>query len=211
MSKCKVCKEETKILILIRNRDVPLCEKCCRDIFRHIALAVAEKKTVFDVQQRRVREPVETHPEIAAEVLNYLFHRLLKDKHRPEYDEENVPKAYLKDISARVNDGATVEELKAVCYFKWKDWKDDKDMRKFIRPQTLFVRKNFNNYLAEYGHKIPKMKAVTSDRQREIIKELNSYGVRAEINEETDRLAKELMSTGYQNKTFLNMYLIQKI
>lgn len=208
---CRICGDETDVLILIRRKDKPICDRCARAVFKHIALAVADNKTVFDVQKRLVREPVERHPEIAAEVLNYLYHSLLKSKTHPQYTADNVPKSYLENISARVNDGATVEELKAVCYFKHKDWKDDFRMRKFLRAGTLFLKTNFEKYLAEHGHKIPKMKSVNTTRQREIMKELNSYGVRAEVNDETDRLAKELLATGYENKSFLNMYLKEKI
>lgn len=208
---CKICNQETDVLILVKRKDIPVCDVCSRAIFKHVALAVAENKTVFDVQKKLVREPVERHPEITSEVLNYLYHSLLKSKTHPKYTPDSVPKAYLEHISARVNEGATMEELKAVCYFKHKEWGTDQRMRKYLRAGTLFLKSNFEKYLAEHGHKIPKMKAVSTTRQREIIKELNSYGVKGIANDQTDRLAKELMSTGYDNKPFLNMYLKEKI
>lgn len=208
---CKVCDKETDVQIVINAKEYPICDKCSRGIFRHVALAVADNKTVFDIHRRLERKPVERHPEIAAEVLNYLHKTLLKSKTIPEYTPETVPESYLDFVSARINDGATKEELLAVCYFKHKEWHNDPEYKKFLRPSTLFARKNFRKYIAEHGHKIPKIKAVNTSKQRELIRELNSYGVKAIVNEETDRLAKELMSTGYDNKPFLNMYLIQKI
>lgn len=208
---CKICEEETDVQLVVNLSDVAICEKCARQIFRHVALAVADNKTVFDIHRRLERKPIEVHPEIAAEVLNYLHKDLLKSKTIPKYTPDTVPQSYLDFVSARVNDGATKEELLAVCYFKFKEWGNDPERKQWIRASTLFRRRNFNKYLAEHGHKIPKMKAVTSGKQREIIKELNSYGVKAIVNDETDRLAKELMSTGYDNKAFLNMYLKEKI
>lgn len=207
---CKLCKNETDVLIEIKAVDYPICQYCCNGIFLHLAKAYTTNSTVFDISQQKVRKPVETHPEIAAEVLNYLYNGLLK-KNRPEYKSGKISSTYLNVISARVNDGATIEELKAVCYFKYKEWKGDYKMEKFIKATTLFLKSNFEKYLAEIEHKIPKHIRVNTTDQRSIMKQLNSYGVRGEINEETDRLAKELMTTGYENKAFLNLYLKEKI
>jgi len=210
LTDCIICGEETDVIIEIKLIDRSICGSCSSGIFLHLAKAYATNNTVFDISRQKVRKPVETHPEIAAEVLNYLYNGLLK-KGRPEYKPDKLPQIYLKDISARVNDGATIEELKAVCYFKYKEWKGDWKMEKFIKATTLFLKSNFDKYLAEVEHKIPKHIRVNTTDQRSIMKQLNSYGVRGEINEETDRLAKELMATGYDKKAFLNLYLKDKI
>lgn len=54
-----------------------------------------------------------------------------------------------KFIKARLNDGATVEEMKAVIDRKVSQWKDDPKMNQFLRPKTLFNETNFESYRNE--------------------------------------------------------------
>ena len=207
---CMSCEKPTNGRVVINRLDKPLCAECGKEIFLHLAKAYAQNKTVWDVGSRQVRQPVEQHPEIAAEVLNYLYKTKLRSK-RPDYKPDKVPANFLRLTSARVNDGATAIELKAVCKFKYDEWIIDKFMKKFIRADTLFTKGNFDKYLAENVHRIGTDYRVNDGRQREIIKELNSYGARGMANEETDKLATELLASGYNNKIFLNQYLIEKI
>jgi uncharacterized phage protein (TIGR02220 family) len=51
-------------------------------------------------------------------------------------------------ISARMNEGFTVDDFKIVIDKKYEDWKDDPKMAKYIRPETLFGNK-FEGYLNE--------------------------------------------------------------
>lgn len=205
---CKLCKSETDITFEIKRVDYPICDTCASSIFLAQARAYALNKTIFDISRMKERKPVEIHPEIASDVLNYLYGTLLKE--RNSFTPDSVPKAYLEFISARVNEGHTVDELKAVAYLKFKEWnKTDKQI--YIRPDTLYRPKNFKRYLSEVQVKKPKWNVVSTKEQKAIIKELNSYGVRGECNDDTDKLAKELMATGYNKKEFLNLYLKEKI
>lgn len=54
-----------------------------------------------------------------------------------------------KIINARLKDGATVEDCKAVIRFKNKKWKGEKKTSEWIRLSTLFAKRNFENYLEE--------------------------------------------------------------
>ena len=207
---CRICDSETKAIVLVHRVEVALCEKCGKEIFLHLAEAYAKNKTVWDISMRKTRQVVDKHPEIAADVLNYLYKTKLRSK-RPYYKPDTVPVKFLSLISARVNDGATAIELKAVCKFKYDEWIVDNYMKQFIRADTLFAKGNFDKYLAENAHRIGTDYRVNDGKQREIIKELNSYGTRGMANEQTDKLAKELMASGYNNKIFLNQYLIDKI
>ena len=54
-----------------------------------------------------------------------------------------------KLINARISDGATIEDCKAVIQLKHKEWKNDDKMKQYIRIQTLFTKRNFDNYLEE--------------------------------------------------------------
>lgn len=208
--KCKICDETTDNVYLINGFDVEVCQKCSKQIFFTVAKALAQNRTIFDINARSEREPVTLHREMVADVLNYLHVDLLKIR-KSKYNVETLPVAYLKLISARINNGHTLEELKAVAYYKYKEWYGDDVMKKFIRVSTLYGRTNFENYLAEIGNNMPKWNVVNTAEQRKIIKELNSYGVRGEVNAYTDKLAKQLMKLGYTKKHFLNLYLINKI
>lgn len=71
-----------------------------------------------------------------------------------EYMNENYGKNYkpttkshLENINARLNEGATVDECKAVIDFKYQDWKGT-TQEQYFRPQTLFQPSKFDGYLA---------------------------------------------------------------
>ena len=51
-------------------------------------------------------------------------------------------------IHARLKEGFSVDDFKAVIYKKAKQWKDDPKMCKYLRPETLFGQK-FEGYLNE--------------------------------------------------------------
>jgi uncharacterized phage protein (TIGR02220 family) len=49
-------------------------------------------------------------------------------------------------IAARLKEGYSIAEFKAVIDNKVKDWKGN-DMEKYLRPVTLFAKSKFENYL----------------------------------------------------------------
>ncbi len=53
-----------------------------------------------------------------------------------------------KFIKARWNEGNTLDDFKRVIDIKVSQWKNDKDMNQYLRPQTLFGTK-FESYLNE--------------------------------------------------------------
>ena len=57
-------------------------------------------------------------------------------------------KATQRLISARANEGFTVDDFKKVIDIKVANWKDDPKMSKYLRPKTLFGT-NFESYLNE--------------------------------------------------------------
>jgi len=76
-----------------------------------------------------------------AEIIDYL-NEVCGTSYQPKTKETK------KLIHARLSDGFTVEDFKAVIYKKAKQWKDDPKMCGFLRPQTLFGTK-FEAYLNE--------------------------------------------------------------
>ena len=52
-------------------------------------------------------------------------------------------------LRARLEDGATDDDIRLVVDFKSMQWANDEKMRQFIRPKTLFGPQNFPGYLSE--------------------------------------------------------------
>lgn len=63
-------------------------------------------------------------------------------------------------IVARMREGFTPAQIRQVIAFKVREWNGDEEMRKFLRPDTLFNRSKFSNYVGEIG-------TVTPDSQPE--------------------------------------------
>lgn len=87
-----------------------------------------------------VKSPVGPSPD-ARVVLAYL-----NDRTGSEYQPV---KANLELITARLKDGATVEECKAVIDRKVDAWGNDDKMATYLRPATLFNRTKFAQYQGE--------------------------------------------------------------
>lgn len=81
-------------------------------------------------------------PFVAAEIIRYL-----NQKANKSFDENLL--AHAKFINARMKEGATVEDFKAVIDIKVFQWLDDNHMDKNLRPKTLFNSENFDGYLQE--------------------------------------------------------------
>ena len=58
-------------------------------------------------------------------------------------------KAYRKAIKARLNEGYSLNDLKAVIDSRMDKWGNDAEMREYLRPQTLFAPSHFDAYLNE--------------------------------------------------------------
>lgn len=59
--------------------------------------------------------------------------------------------ANTKLITARLREGATVDDCRAVIAKKFRDWSGDDKMREFLRPATLFNATKFAQYRGEVG------------------------------------------------------------
>jgi len=81
--------------------------------------------------------------EAAAEVLAHL-------NEKAGHAYKPVP-ANTKLIASRLEEGATIEECKAVIDAKVAEWADVDAMRKFLRPATLFAASKFANYVGQLG------------------------------------------------------------
>ena len=81
---------------------------------------------------------------LTLEVLNFL-----NEKTGRNYEP---CKANLELIAARMKDGATVDDLRAVIAKKCREWLTDEKMNIYLRPATLFARTKYAQYRGEIGN-----------------------------------------------------------
>ena len=79
---------------------------------------------------------------IYSEVIDYLNQKADK-QFKPD------SKATVKKINGRLDEGYELEDFKHVIDVKTAEWKDDPEMNKYLRPQTLFAPTKFEGYLNE--------------------------------------------------------------
>jgi uncharacterized phage protein (TIGR02220 family) len=93
-------------------------------------------------REEKIREE-EKHMSTVTEVLAYL-------NSKANRNFQAVP-ANTKLIAARLREGATVEQLKAVVDAKVRDWAHDPKMCEYLRPATLFNAEKFGQYVGALG------------------------------------------------------------
>lgn len=99
-------------------------------------------------QNQRSKDIVRLKPD-ALQVLEFLNGKTGRQyKPRP---------ATLEPILARLREGSTVEDLRAVVAKKCREWSGDPKMNEYLRPKTLFNRTNFANYEGELVHEPEKL------------------------------------------------------
>ncbi|AFC22620.1 replication initiation protein [Aeromonas phage 51] len=70
-----------------------------------------------------------------------LLNSMTGSKYKPS------TKSHAGNISGRLNDGHSVDDLMAVVRFKVQEWLHDPKMAQYLRPETLFQAGKFNGYL----------------------------------------------------------------
>lgn len=103
----------------------------------------ADVATQKRIEENRINNIVEQSPTTYPfkEVIEHLNQRTGKKfKHSS--------KANQKHIKARINEGYTLEDFKKVIDWKVPQWIGNKEMEKYLRPETLFGTK-FEGYLNE--------------------------------------------------------------
>lgn len=107
-----------------------------------------EKELDKDKEKKKI-----AYAPIVHEVVDYLNQKVGA---KYKYTSKNT----VAHIKARVNEGFTVEDFKTVIDNKSASWLGNKDMEKYLRPETLFGTK-FEGYLNE---KPKKSDVTTSSR-----------------------------------------------
>jgi len=97
-------------------------------------------------ESRAEVEPLPSKLDAVGDVINYLN---FKTGSNYQSVESNG-----KLIRARINEGRTVDEIKAVVDYKCIEWPEGHDCRKYLRPATLFNSEKFNQYFGQLGQPI---------------------------------------------------------
>lgn len=88
-------------------------------------------------------------------------------------------KSNREHINARLEEGRTMEEIRAVILDRIKKWGNDPKMKQYIRPSTIFIPANFDKYLNE----IPK-EVIDATNDGTILKVRDLYGNETSITQE---------------------------
>jgi uncharacterized phage protein (TIGR02220 family) len=110
-------------------------------------------------EQEQEQEKTSIVPGLAEDIPQSAKTKASSARHDAEgilvYLNEKVGRGYkpvpanISLITGRLNEGATVEECKAVVDAKVTAWQGDPKMRDYLRPATLFNALKFANYVGE--------------------------------------------------------------
>lgn len=126
----------------------------------------------MDAKQRPLEETITASPAPpAAEIVAYLNAATGRDF-------RHTTKPTQAAINARLADGYTEADFKMVIDCKAAQWKDDADMSKYLRPETLFRPAHFESYLQEAKHRpavnadahLKDMPGLTADQAEQYMK-----------------------------------------
>lgn len=104
------------------------------------------KRKEKKIKENKIKkEEKQSFSELALEILEHL------NAKRKELlpNAKGFSKSHLKEIQARINDGATREDLIFVIENKALDPFFIDSQYKYYRPQTLFNKTKYNNYISE--------------------------------------------------------------
>ena len=87
--------------------------------------------------------PEKKEPEICKEIIEYL-----NLKANTKFRSNSA--ATKRHLNARLAEGFTIDDFKKVIDIKCAQWLNDPNMKKYLRPETLFTASHFESYLNEY-------------------------------------------------------------
>lgn len=88
-----------------------------------------------------IKEPLSDKSDDSVKRVIDLLNSLTGSKYRAS------TKSHSANISGRLNDGHSVDDLLDVVRFKCGEWLHDPKMAQYLRPETLFQAGKFNGYL----------------------------------------------------------------
>lgn len=108
--------------------------------FDHINNGICEIEEKKEMKQKLSKSSKNDN---ANEIIDYLNLKASK-----KFKQTN---ANFKFINARLKEGYSVDDLKAVIDLKCEDWLLDDKMKEYLRPETLFNATKFESYIQKVG------------------------------------------------------------
>jgi uncharacterized phage protein (TIGR02220 family) len=93
--------------------------------------------------KKKNKKPLSGKPDVAAEIIDYLNRKTGK--------AFKSVASNTKLINARLSEGHSRDDIKAVIDRKVSEWANNPKMRDYLRPATLFNAEKFNQYVGELG------------------------------------------------------------
>lgn len=140
------------------NVDVMKCnENVIIDIDKDKDIDIDKEKEIYKEKEKNntPHSPQRGEYPISKDALEVLDYLNLKTNKKFSIKNKNNT----KNISQRLKDGFTVEDLKSVVDKKTLEWLNDDKMNQFLNPETLFRPKKFEIYLNSKN----KVKTETED------------------------------------------------
>ncbi|HKR43745.1 MAG TPA: conserved phage C-terminal domain-containing protein, partial [Paraburkholderia sp.] len=128
-----------------RKASQNVTENVTENVTRDVTIGDESDVTVTPREEKR-REDKKHISSDVTDVLDYLN---VKAGRKFEAVQANT-----KLIVARMKEGATVEQMKAVVDAKVRDWLHDPKMNEFLRPATLFNAEKFGQYSGALGSRV---------------------------------------------------------
>ena len=100
----------------------------------------------IEEERKGIKSGKPDHSAEIAEIVGYLNSKL-GTSYRPN------SKDTASKINARLSEGFTVDDFKAVIDSKASQWGNDSRMQEYLRPKTLFAQSNFESYLQSANQK----------------------------------------------------------
>ena len=69
----------------------------------------------------------------------------------PARNPKGAPTANADVVMARLREGYSDQDCRSIVMLKVRQWAHDEKMCKYLTPETLFRRSNFERYLGELG------------------------------------------------------------
>jgi len=85
----------------------------------------------------------------AEEIIEFLNSKC--GRKYPVRNPKGSPTANSEVVMHRLKEGYTDEDCRAVIARKYREWGHDEKMSKYLTPETLFRRSNFERYIGECG------------------------------------------------------------
>lgn len=117
------------------------------------AKQMLSKRKAKSSNKDKIREEKKREDNSVRELVDYLNKKANKNY---SYKTDNT----VKLLNARLVD-YSIEQIKNVIDSKCSDWLDDEKMNRFLRPETLFNKTKFENYINECSGGSGKIKFYT--------------------------------------------------